>query len=95
MAMYTCRIQCSVPLLGEEPRPKAEVGETADGKANVYHYFVMTGLRCCLRLRPFCGNYFYAHTFAHCTSVCVGTFDGNVYMSDSMFRAFAWGGAST
>jgi hypothetical protein len=67
----------------------------ADGKANVYHYFVMTGLRCCLRLRPFCGNYFYAHTFAHCTSVCVGTFDGNVYMSDSMFRAFAWGGAST
>jgi hypothetical protein len=67
----------------------------ADGSATVHHYFVLSGLHSCVRLRPRVGNFFYAHTFAHCTSVCVGTYEGNVYLSDPMFRAFAWGGASS
>jgi hypothetical protein len=58
----------------------------------IHHYFVISGLRCAVRLRPDHGTDFFAHTFAHCTSICVATFQGRVYFSDDHFRAFSWGG---
>lgn len=61
--------------------------------AIIHHYFVMTGLRCTSRLRHQYGTHFYAFVFAHCTSLCVATFDGKVYFTDSRFRTFSWGGA--
>jgi hypothetical protein len=62
-------------------------------KAIIHHYFVMSGLRCSSRLRHNYGNHFYAFAFAHCTSLCVATFEGKVYFTDSRFRAVTWGGA--
>jgi hypothetical protein len=63
--------------------------------AIIHHYFVMTGLRCTSRLRHQYGTHFYAFVFAHCTSLCVATFDGKVYFTDNRFRTFSWGGAGS
>jgi hypothetical protein len=65
------------------------------GTVVIHHYFVTSGLKCCVRLRPKYGTFFYGHTFSHCTSLCVAVYNGRAYFTDHRFRAFAWGGGGT
>jgi hypothetical protein len=60
------------------------------------YYFVLTGLRLCVRIRPQYLNFFFAHTFSHSTSVCIAVKNGKVYRYDKKsFRFFTWGASGS
>jgi hypothetical protein len=60
------------------------------------YYFVLTGLRLCVRIRPQCLNFFFAHTFSHSTSICIAVKNGKVYRYDEKsFRFFNWGASGS
>jgi len=58
------------------------VKHKSDDYFHFIQFFVLQGLGCCVELKDYISHHFYAHTFVHCTSLCVAVSNGRVYVSN-------------